>query len=121
MSKKENAEAWVAGYVVLAGTVAANPIPGTTTGWIIASQGIMCLHIGRVYLGELYTLEEAWQTAAHIGLATLVGRALASEAIGLFPVLGWGAKAVVAGSITAIMGKMIVNYFELNYASRPIP
>lgn len=121
MSKKEEAESWVAGYVVLAGTVAANPFPGTTTGYIVASQSVMTLHIGRIYVGELYTLDEAWQTAAHIGLATLVGRALASEAMGLVPVFGWAAKSAIAGSITAIMGRLIINYFELHYGSRPIP
>jgi len=111
--KKEEAEKWAAGYVIGAGAIGAIPIPGGTSLTIAASQVTMCFHIGCIYRGDLFTLDEARQIVKHVGFGALIGRAVAAEALNFIPGYGWAAKSAVAGSVTAAMAKMLISYFEM--------
>ena len=113
MDKKLSSQAWLTSYVSTAGVIAAiSIIPGTATVPLVAIQVIMSLHIGRIYRGENFTLEEAKVVCEHIGLTATIGRTIAYELVDLLPVVGQVIKSVVAGSATAVMGNMLINYYE---------
>ncbi|BAY77064.1 hypothetical protein NIES25_35220 [Nostoc linckia NIES-25] len=112
-SKKKEAQAWVAGYSGGAGALGAlGVIPGTTTVSISGMQITMAYHIGRIYRGNNFGFAEATAVCLQVGLNAIVGRLMAYELIGLLPIAGWAIKSGVAGSVTAIMGNTLIDYFE---------
>jgi|GEM_PF-2121431 len=113
MNNKQMAEAWLTTYVSAAGVIAAvSLVPGTATAPLVGVQVIMSFHIGRIYRGDKFTLEEAKVISEHVGLTAMIGRTVAYELLDILPVAGQLIKSVVAGSGTAIMGKMLINYYE---------
>jgi len=121
MSKKEESETWLVGYCAIAGTIGATGVvPGTTTAPLIALQIAVSFHIGRIYRGDAFTLEEAKVVFEHVGLTAIIGRTLAYELLGFIPIAGWLIKSGVAGSATAFMGKLLISFYEEKYGKSPV-
>lgn len=114
MSKNsEKARQWVNGYAVSgAALVAAAVFPGATSAALMAIEGRMCYHIGKIFNGEEYTMGDAVAVAGVVGLASMVGKIAALEALNLVPVAGWIVKAPVAGAVIKGLGEAIIAHYE---------
>ncbi len=112
-SKAERARVWVDGFAIGgAALVAAAVVPGATSAALIVIEGTMCLQIGKIYKGDDYTMGEAVATAGVVGLAAVVGKIAALEALNLIPLAGWAIKAPVAGAVIKGLGEAIIYHFE---------
>lgn len=86
--------AWIPGshYVMLAGDVT----------FVVQIGSIYGVDLDRASAGALFT------TVA----APLIGSKLAHSLLDFIPVIGWGAKSVVAGVVTKSVGEAMIRYFE---------
>ena len=85
-------------------------IPGADMPVMTANQAKMLLQIAAAY-GEPLGIERVKELAAVVGGA-FAFRAIARQAIGLIPALGWVIKAAIGYSGTLAMGHAAVEYFE---------
>ncbi|MGJ3252304.1 MAG: hypothetical protein ACFE0J_14420 [Elainellaceae cyanobacterium] len=97
---------------------AAVPTPGVETGKhavFSAAEIAMCVTIYNLYFSEDiskdgikdFLIKNGIAVAGGGGLAfvgTKLGHAAVAEMLNFIPVIGWGIKAVLAGSITASIG-----------------
>lgn len=97
---------------------AAVPTPGIETGKhavYSAAEIAMCVAIYNIYFSENISKDEIKEFLMKNGIATASGGSLAfvgtklghsaiAELLNFVPVIGWGIKAVLAGSITASIG-----------------
>lgn len=112
-SKKERARVWVHSYMALGtGIVIAAVVPGATTLALTTMEGHMCYEIGKIYRGENFTLAEATRTAAAVGIAAVLGKIAALEALNFVPFAGWAVKGAVAGGIIKGLGEAIIAHYE---------
>ncbi len=74
LAKREKAQKWVNGYMITGGTVAAAAIiPGATTWALFTLETTMVLHIGRIYLGDNFTMADATAVIGAAGFAGTIG------------------------------------------------
>lgn len=92
----------------LVGAVAL--IPGADMPVMTANQAKMLLQIAAAY-GQPLGAERVRELAAVVG-GGFVFRAIARQAVGVLPVLGWAVKGGVAYSGTVAMGRAAIEYFE---------
>ncbi len=112
MSKREEAKNWVHGYTAVGtGIVIAAVIPGTTSVALMALETTMAYHIGQIYKG-LFTMEDAIEVAKRVGLAAVLGKLAALEALNFVPFAGWAVKAPIAAVVIEILGDSLIEYFE---------
>lgn len=112
-TKAQKARVWVDGYAIAgAALVIAAVVPGATSAALIVIEGTMCYQIGKIYKGDEYTMGEAVATAGVVGLAAVVGKIAALEALNLLPIAGWAVKAPVAGGVIKALGEAIIMHFE---------
>jgi len=110
--KQELAMNWIHGYAATgAGIVIAAIIPGSTSAALMALEGIMAYHIGKIYR-DLITMDDALQVAQKVGLAAVLGKVAAIEALNLVPVAGWALKAPIAAAVIELLGHQIILHFE---------
>lgn len=112
MSKRQKAKNWVNGYTAVGtGIVIAAVVPGSTSAALIALEATMAYHIGQIYKG-LFTMEDAVEVAKRVGLAAVVGKVAALEALNFVPVAGWAVKAPIAAVVIKMLGDSLIEYFE---------
>ena len=94
------------------------------TGWIpgaaLALTGadiIMIRQVAAAFGIQVFDMESV---KAHLGglLASSVGGSVASEMMGVIPVVGWIAKSVTLGLKAEGLGKGVIDYFR---ARSPLP
>jgi uncharacterized protein (DUF697 family) len=113
MSKRDTARTWVNGYSIAgAGIVIAAVFPGTTSAALVTIEITMCYQIGKIYRGDDYEWGEAVAAAGVVGLAAVVGKLAALEALNLVPFAGWAAKAPIAAGIIKGLGEAIIAFYE---------
>jgi uncharacterized protein (DUF697 family) len=102
--KRRRAENWVDGYTAtaVATVLGTSWLPGASTAILCTLEATMCYQIGRIYKVN-YSMGEATAAAGVIGVAAFVGKLAAMEAATFIPVVGWGAKPVIAGGIVKSM------------------
>jgi uncharacterized protein (DUF697 family) len=112
-SKAERARVWVDGFAISgAALVIAAVFPGATSLALVTIEGTMCYQIGKIYKGDDYTMGEAVATAGVVGLAAVLGKIAALEALNLVPLAGWAVKGPVAGAVIKGLGEAIIYHFE---------
>ena len=112
MSKRDQAKSWVNGYATVgAGIVIAAVIPGATSLSLMALEGTMAYHIGKIY-NDSFTLEDGFDIAKKVGLASVAGKIVTLEALNFVPLAGWAVKAPIAVTIIKLLGDSIILYFE---------
>ena len=113
MTKKDRARKWVNGYSVAgAAIVIAAVVPGTSSAALVTIEIQMCYKIGKIYRGDDYKWEEADAVASVVGLAAVVGKLAALEALNLVPLAGQVAKASIAVGIIKGLGEAIIAFYE---------
>jgi uncharacterized protein (DUF697 family) len=119
MTNADRARKWVNGYTATGTALAiAAIIPGSTTLVLCGLEQTMCYQIGKIYKGDSYRLSDAVQVAGVVGIAGLLGKAIALEGLNLIPFAGWAAKAAVAGSIIKAMGELVIKHYEDELAAK---
>ena len=112
MSKREEAKNWVHGYTAAgAAIVVAAVVPGSPSVALIGLEATMAYHIGQIYNG-LFTMDDAIEVAKRVGLAAVLGKMAALEALNFVPFAGWAVKAPIAAVVIEILGDSIIEYFE---------
>ena len=71
---------------------------------------LMVIQVGKIYGFDL-DKTEALGILTSIA-ATITGRTIVHSLLDFVPVIGWGAKPVVAASVTKAVGKALIAYFE---------
>lgn len=107
-------------YMTIAGGIAVNPIPFSDIALLLPTQMAMIIHISKIYKLEL-SKETAKKLATTFGAVIGVGfavRALVGNLIKIIPsigsVTGGVFNAVVATSITKLMGEAYIAYLDDN-------
>lgn len=85
-------------------------IPGADLPVMTLNQAKMVLQIAAAY-GKPLTAERAKELAAVVG-GGFACRAVARQAVGVVPALGWAVKAGIGYAGTAAMGHAAIEYFE---------
>lgn len=85
-------------------------VPGADLPVMTLNQAKMVLQIAAAY-GQPLTLDRAKELAGVVG-GGFACRAVARQAAGVVPALGWAVKAAVGYAGTAAMGHAAVEYFE---------
>lgn len=85
-------------------------VPGADMPVMTANQAKMLLQIAAAY-GQPLGADRVKELAAVVG-GGFAFRAIARQAIGVVPVLGWAVKGGVAYSGTVAMGRAAIRYFE---------
>lgn len=112
-SKQEQARVWVDGYAIAgAALVIAAVVPGATSVALVAIETTMCFQIGKIYRGDGFSMGDAVAAAGVVGLAAVVGKIAALEALNLIPLAGWAVKAPVAAAVIKGLGEAIIFHFE---------
>ena len=113
LDKQSKARNWVNGYAIAgAAIVVAAVFPGASSVALMGIEIHMCLEIGRIYRGDNFTMGEATAAAGVVGLAAVVGKILALEALTLIPFAGMPAKAAIAAAIIKGLGESIIAHYE---------
>lgn len=117
-SKRNKALLAITGAVLANGCGAAIPTPGVETCKHLAYSGVeitLCITIYNIYFdtklskSEIkdFLVDNGIVTASGTGLAyigTKAGHSAISELLNFVPVVGWGVKGILAGSITSAIG-----------------
>lgn len=112
MNKRDEAKNWVHGYTTVGmGIVIAAIIPGSTSLALMGLEATMAYHIGKIYK-DLFTMDDALEVAQKVGLAAVLGKIAALEALTLVPFAGWAVKAPIAGAVIELLGHSIIDHFE---------
>lgn len=96
------------------------PIPGAHTVACTAAEAAIIVSVAAVY-GHTLTKLDAAKLVPTLGGAVVVGKGLSAlfgETLGQIPLIGWGAKGVIAGSVIAAIGYAAVAHFESQYPGR---
>jgi uncharacterized protein (DUF697 family) len=115
---KEEALRWVHRYAIGGAAFAVLPLPVSTSAGLVAIETHMMAMIGDIY-GE--NVGSVTTTAAGGSFAVL-GQGLkfvATQAVGLIPVIGPAIKMTIAGLTIEALGRSIVGHFERKYPGRP--
>lgn len=110
--KRKKALIWVHGYAATgAAVVIAAIIPGSTSAGLLLLEGTMAFHIGKIYKVH-FTREDGIAVAQKVGLAAVLGKIVALEALNFVPFAGWAVKAPIALGVIEILGREIIAHFE---------
>jgi uncharacterized protein (DUF697 family) len=110
--EKDSANKWVYGYAATGGAlVIAAIVPGSTSVALMGIEATMAYHIGKIYEND-FTMDDATALAKRIGLASVMGKVAALEALNFVPFAGWAVKGPVAAGIIKLLGNSIIEYFE---------
>lgn len=103
----------------LAGEIVDNWAAGAAlTGWIPGSTiflaGADAIMIRKVADSFGVGVFDTNSVKAHLGglLASAVGGSIASEVVGMIPVVGWFAKSVAMGMKAEAIGQAVISYFR---------
>jgi len=110
--KRELAMNWIHGYTAVGvGIVIAAIVPGSTSVALLGLEATMAFHIGKIYK-DLFTMDDALKVAREVGLAAVIGKVAALEALNFVPFAGWAVKAPIAGVVIELLGHSIIQHFE---------
>jgi uncharacterized protein (DUF697 family) len=70
------------------------------------------------YYGETPTHTDVIMTMSGLELASVALKTVAIEGANLVPVVGWGIKGAIAGSVVEAIGAAIIHHFEEKYPGR---
>jgi uncharacterized protein (DUF697 family) len=115
----DKAKEWVHTYAVGGAAFAALPIPvpGLTSGGLVAAETHMVYWIARIY-GEELSLKEIAIVLSGLELAGIGLKTLAMEVCNFIPIAGWIAKSAIAGSAIEAIGHLIIKHFEDKYPGK---
>lgn len=116
--KRNKAVLTIIGTTIINSGGAAVPTPGVETGKhavFSAAEIVMCTTIYNTYFSENISKDEIKDFLTKNGIAvgggggmafvgTKLGHSAVAEMLNFFPVVGWGIKSLLAGSITASIG-----------------
>lgn len=118
---KEKAKTIINRYTAGAGAVAASPIPFSDIALLLPTQCAMIVHISSIYELDMsketaMTLAGAFAGVVGVGFAarTIVGN-LAKFIPGIGSAIGGGLNAVMAVSVTKLMGEAYIAYLDDNF------
>lgn len=112
-SCEDKARAFVNSYTTIGtGIVVAAIVPGSTSTALILIEGHMCYEIGKIYLGDNYSLRDATGAAAAIGISAVAGQVVALEAMNWLPGPGWLVKGVTAAGVIKALGEVVIVHYE---------
>lgn len=89
--------------------------PGSTSVMLCTLELVLCYRIGKLYLGQDYSLAEEITAYVWVFLAALVGQFVASillEALTFLPIIGWAIKGGVAAGIIKALGSLLTEHYE---------
>ena len=124
MSKQNDAIWVIIGSISLNSLQASVPVPGFETHKHVAMTSVeigMCLAIAKIYFGEQITKEDLTPMFQEAGIAigaggglglvaTKVGHVATDELLNLAGPIGWVVKAGIAGSLTASIGLVFLEF-----------
>ena len=116
-TSKEKAQRLVHRYAAFGTAWAVLPIPGATSTGLAALEAHMIYWIARYY-GETPTHTDVIMTMSGLELASVALKTVAIEGANLIPVVGWGVKGAIAGSVVEGIGAAIIHHFEEKYPGR---
>ena len=93
------------------------PIPGATSAGLCALETHMIYWVGRIY-GEELKHTDVLMIGAGLEVASQGLKLIAVEGANLVPVVGWGIKGAIAGSVIEGIGEMIIRHFESKYPGK---
>jgi len=130
MSKKSQAVWTIVQHSVLGAGAAAIPTPGFETHKHVAlstNEIAMCVRIASIYAEIDFTIDEVKALLKESGFAVVSGGALAvvatkvghgvvNEILNFVPVVGWGIKGILAGSLTTGVGWTFLKFSEARWS-----
>ena len=116
---KARARRWVHAFSVggIGLSSIPNPIPGFTTGALIAAETYMAYMVSKIYREPLSPVEAAGLLAS-LGSVGEGLKIVATQACEYIPVAGWLVKGFIAGSAIEAMGNLVIEFYEKKYPSR---
>ena len=104
-------------YAAFGTVVSALPLPPGTSAALAALETHLIYIVAKVY-GEDLSHAETMMVAGTLNVAGMALRTLAREGVGLIPVIGWGVRAVIAGSGIMGIGELAIRHFETKYPNK---
>jgi uncharacterized protein (DUF697 family) len=104
-------------YAAFGTAISALPLPPGTSAALAALETHLIYYVAKVY-GEDLSHAETMIVASTLNVAGMALRTLAREGVGLIPVVGWGVRAVVAGSGIMGVGELAIRHFEMKYPNK---
>jgi len=104
-------------YAAFGTAISALPLPPGTSAALAALETHLIYYVAKVY-GEDLSHAETMIVASTLNVAGMALRTLAREGVGLIPVVGWGVRAVIAGSGIMGIGELAIRHFEMKYPNK---
>ncbi len=104
-------------YAAFGTAFSALPLPPGTSAALAALETHLIYYVAKVY-GEDLSHAETMIVASTLNVAGMALRTLAREGVGLIPVIGWGVRAVIAGSGIMGVGELAIRHFEMKYPDK---
>ncbi len=104
-------------YAAFGTAFSALPLPPGTSAALAALETHLIYYVAKVY-GEDLSHAETMIVASTLNVAGVALRTLAREGVGLIPVVGWGVRAVIAGSGIMGVGELAIRHFEMKYPDK---
>jgi uncharacterized protein (DUF697 family) len=115
-TRQSRARATTNGFALAGGVIAFFALfPGSVSVALCILELLLCYRIGKIYLGDEYSLGDEITSYAWVFLAALAGQVVASillEALTFVPLLGWAIKGGVAAAIIKILGSVLADHYE---------
>jgi uncharacterized protein (DUF697 family) len=114
---KDKAQSLVHKYAVFGTAWAVLPIPMATSVGLTALETHMIYWIARAY-GEEPTRNDVLMAAGGLELCSVALKTVALEGATFVPAVGWGVKAVIAGSAIEAIGQAAIRHYEAKHPGK---
>ncbi len=104
-------------YAAFGTAFSALPLPPGTSAALAALETHLIYYVAKVY-GEDLSHAETMIVASTLNVAGVALRTLAREGVGLIPVVGWGVRALIAGSGIMGIGELTIRHYEIKYPNK---
>lgn len=129
MSKKGKAGWVIFQHSIGGAALELPPTPGIETAKEIplaANEIGMCIRIAQIYSGVEFSKDEIKNMLQEAGIAVggavagafvaaKAGKVAVKELLNFIPVIGWGIKAVIGGTLTASIGIAFMKFCQLRF------
>lgn len=96
-------------FASVCAAIGASPIPGSDIAPLIATQTAMIIALGRIF--EIQLSQSYAESLAKTAIAGNIGKLLACELTKLIPGVGSATNAIVAFSVTELVGWDVADEF----------
>jgi uncharacterized protein (DUF697 family) len=114
---RDKAQTLIHKYAVFGTAWAILPIPMATSAGLTALETHMLYWIARAY-GEEPNKSDILMIAGGLELASVALKTVAIEGATYVPAVGWGVKAVIAGSAIEAIGQAAIRHYEAKHPGK---